>query len=657
MNDTLRVLFVEDREDDTLLQIRELRRAGWGIISRRVETEADLRRALAEVEWDIVLSDYAMPQFNGLDALRVVQEGGRDIPFILLSGTVGEEVAVQSMRAGAADYLLKSSLTRLAPAVRRELREAASRRRRRHAEKALNESRTLLSLIYDHTSEMLALFSAAGNGEWQLASANRAWLAQSATLGRPGRIEDISGSSFGELLAGFPVGEEEKRELLQMFSTAVALERSVTFELSWRHGPRETFTEQCLIPVRSAGGACRHLLWASRDVSERRQADDQRRKLETQLMHSQKLEALGTLASSIAHDFNNILTGLTGHVQLVRADTADLPHVRENIQQIFQGIHRATELSRQILSFGRKRPVHRQPMALGPVVYEALAFLRPLIPARIRVSADLPTNGPLVEADAGQIHQAVINLCTNAVQAMSESGGLLEVSLATEVVAAEFASRHPPLVPGTQNRLRVRDTGKGMDEDTLARLFEPFFSTRAEGVGAGLGMAVVQGVVENHRGCVVVTSKPGAGTTFDLYFPLLAENPSASPWKAHATPPRLLFVDDQVYLAHLGEAMLGRLGFEVSAYSEPEQALEAFLAAPDAFAGLITDLDMPGMRGTELADRMRQVRPDLPVILATGYSGPLELDRARADGFPHVLEKPFTVENLIEMLRRAIPSA
>ena len=372
-------------------------------------------------------------------------------------------------------------------------------------------------------------------------------------------------------------------------------------------------------------------------------------------MQSQKLEALGILASSIAHDFNNILAGLTGYAELVRSDTVEMPKVQENVQSIMQGIHRATELSQQILSFGRKRPLQRRPMALGPVVHEALAFLRPLIPPQVRLHADLPTGGLRVEADGGQIHQAVINLCTNAVQAMSAAGGSLEVSLATEVVTAEFADAHPPLVPGPHVRLRVRDTGTGMDEETLSRLFEPFFSTRPVGVGAGLGMAVVQGVVDNHEGRIVVTSRPGEGTTFDLYFPAIAEGPlTATP---NAGAPHLLFVDDEVYLAQLGEVMLGRLGYQVSAYSEPERALAAFLADPHAYAGLITDLNMPGMRGTDLADRMRRVRPDLPVILATGYSGPLELDRAQGKGFSDVLEKPFTVEKLVEILARVMPIA
>ncbi|MFO0842499.1 MAG: ATP-binding protein [Gemmataceae bacterium] len=388
MTAPLRVLFVEDSEDDMLLQLRELRREGYEVEYRRVQRLDELREAMASPAWELVLSDYSLPGFTGLEALQAVRESGQDVPFILISGTVGEETAVQSMKAGAADYLLKDNLTRLVPAVRRELREAEHRR-------------------------------------------------------------------------------------------------------------------------------------------QRRQAVERQRRLEVQLSQAQKLEALGTLASGIAHDFNNVLAGIAGFVELVRADTADQPHVQENVRLIQQGIHRATDLVRRILQFSRKRAVQRKPTHLGPVVHEALQLLRPLVPPTVSLRFDLPADGPPVVADAGQVQQVVLNLCTNALQAMGDRGGQLAVGLEAVEVDAALAARLGRRRPGPHVRLVVRDTGTGMDDETLRHLFEPFFTTKPAGVGTGLGLAVVQGIVKGHRGAIDVTSRPGQGTTFKLHFP--AVGPDAEP--------------------------------------------------------------------------------------------------------------------------------
>jgi signal transduction histidine kinase len=517
MSTPLRVLIIEDSEDDMLLQLRELRRGGYEPTHLRVQTGEELSAALHGQEWDLVLSDYVMPRFDGLSALRLVKATGLDLPFILLSGTVGEDIAVESMKAGANDYLLKDSLVRLVPAVRREL------------------------------------------------------------------------------------------------SAAV----------------------------------------------ERRRSQDEKRRLEGQLAQAQKLEALGTLAGGIAHDFNNILAGLTGYVEMVRADTKDQPLVQANVQQIVQGIHRAGDLVQRILTFSRKRTVLLRPMHLGPVVQEALALLRPLMPADVEVEVRLSAEQPLVAADAGGIHQVLVNLCNNALQAMSDRPGKLRVELEPVEVDAAFAAAHLPLHGGAHVRLTVSDTGSGMDEQTQAHLFEPFFTTKAPGTGTGLGLVMVKNIVTAHCGAIVVASDVGQGTTFALYFPAAVGQVSSVP-----SPPtdlagagvkrghgeRILFVDDEETLSRMGEAMLGRLGYRVTAYTNPQEALAAFIAEPASFDALVTDLTMPRLKGTELATRIRQVRPDLPVILTTGYSSQVELDRAHALGFQQLLEKPYTAEKIGALL-------
>lgn len=652
MSTPLRVLFIEDSEDDMLLQVRELKRGGYDVFSHCVQTAEELRLALACPGWQLIISDYALPSFTGIDALRMVKASGLDIPFILISGTVGEETAVESMRAGAADYLLKANLTRLVPAVRRELREAEQRRQRREAELALRDSQALLSLIYEHLDETLLLF-VRDNGIFRVASANQAWVKFSQRLNQ--RTYELPlGKTLEQVLEIMAATAEEKESLLRGFVKALAQSSKVTFEQEWIRAGRIIYTEQHFIPVPQVHDACRHVLWVSHDVSERKHTEDQKRRLEAQLMQAQKLEALGTLSSSIAHDFNNILAGLSGYAEMVRSDTQGLPQVQDTVHQMMQGIHRATDLVRRILAFSRKRTVLRRPIHLGPVIHEALQFLRPLVPAGVRVEANLPTEGAQVVADAGQMHQVVINLCTNAIQAMSGSGGTLWVSLEPVVVEREFAQQHSEIQPGAHVRLSIRDNGCGMDPETLDRLFEPFFTTKPIGVGTGLGLAVVQGIVQSHQGLIRVHSAPGRGTTFELYFPVAAAANEENVLLLQGKGERILFVDDEEYLVQMGSALLTRLGYQVSAFSDPEKALYAFTEMPDQFAAMITDLTMPVLKGTDLAFRVRQIRPSFPVILTTGFSGPHELDRARRLGFDRVLDKPYTIEKIAEALREVL---
>jgi signal transduction histidine kinase len=654
MSVALRVLFVEDSEDDVALQLRELRRGGFEPVHLRVEDEPSFRQALAGGGWELILADYTMPRFTGLAALALLLQSGQDVPFILISGTVGEEVAVECMKAGASDYVLKQSLARLVPAVRRELREVAGRRQRRQAEAALRESQALLALVYSHTSEMLVLASRPpAGGDYVVASVNRAMEEFGRRLGVDLGEAGWRGRELGEFLRAL-LGDEAA-DLRTRLDEALAGGRTISFEKELLLARGGFCTEQSFVPVPGPHGA-RHLLWASRDISERKRAEEKQRRLEAHLGQVQKLEALGALAGGIAHDFNNILAGIAGHLELIRADTQALSRVQENIDQIFQAVQRATDLIRRILTFSRQRPAARQAIPLGPVVREALQLLQPLIPRGIAVGVAEAPGCPTVLADPGQVHQVLVNLCTNAVQAMGTEGRL-EVRLAPVELGAEFARANPPLRPGGHLRLTVSDTGCGMEERTLERIFEPFFTTKEHGTGTGLGLAVVHGVVRNHDGAVVVSSTPGRGTVFELYFPTATSAPHEQPGRAAPTEghgEHILFVDDEPFLASLGESLLSRLGYRVSSFANPHLALERFRDDPAGFAVLVTDLTMPAMRGTELAAEVRRTRPDLPVILMSGFSRPEEESRIQEAGFGALLHKPFKVEEIADLLRRVL---
>jgi CheY-like chemotaxis protein len=297
-------------------------------------------------------------------------------------------------------------------------------------------------------------------------------------------------------------------------------------------------------------------------------------------------------------------------------------------------VQRAGDLVRRILTFSRRQPPVRQAVQLGPVVGEAVRLLRAVLPATVELRADLPADAGAVLADATQVHQVVMNLCSNAAQALGDRGGQIVLELARVSVGADFARAHAPLRAGEHVRLAVRDNGPGMDGAVLRHIFEPFFTTKAPGTGTGLGLAMVHGIVHNHEGAIVASSERGIGTMFELYFPVAhtspAEGTAPEPRPLRGWGEHVLFVDDEGFLVQLGGSILQRLGYRVSTFTDPLQALAAFRSAPGDYAAVITDLLMPRLKGLELARQVLQVRPDVPVILTSGYTGTSDEEEARA---------------------------
>jgi len=383
----------------------------------------------------------------------------------------------------------------------------------------------------------------------------------------------------------------------------------------------------------------------------------ERKKIEAQLLQAHKMEAIGQLAGGIAHDFNNILTAITGNTKLALDDLPEDHPVRDSLREIGKASERAVDLVRRILTFSRQQPQERKIIQLRPVVEEALKLLRASLPAMMEIRTDFLAEEPAVLADATQIHQVIMNLGTNASHAMGEEG-ILEVREAMIDVDADLARTSPELRVGRYLHLLVSDSGCGMDRATLARIFDPFFTTKATGEGTGLGLSVVHGIMKAHDGAITVYSEPGVGTAFHLYFPMVEGGVSAAP--TSATPPprghgeRLLYVDDEEPLVYLATQVLGRLGYEVTGFVEAEAALKAFLAEPDRFDVIITDLSMPRLSGRDLATRILQVRPNIPIILATGYIRPQDTEGALRLGIRDLILKPNTVEDLGHALHRIL---
>jgi len=387
-----------------------------------------------------------------------------------------------------------------------------------------------------------------------------------------------------------------------------------------------------------------------------------RKKLEDSSRQAQKMEAMGTLAGGIAHDFNNILASINGYTELAQMTLVGNPEVRDHLASVLQAGHRAAALVRQILAFSRQEQLERKSIELRPIVMESLKLLRATIPATIEFVTSLATDAPVVLADANQIHQILMNLGTNAWHAMRDRPGHIETRLERCLVDAAQAAAQPRLRPGLYARLSVRDTGSGMDPATQRRIFEPFFTTKPRGEGTGLGLAVVHGIMESHDGVVTVYSQPGVGTVFHLYFPAdtdetVAAAANAGPVVARGKGERILLVDDEELLVLLGRKTLVALGYEVEATTDPLVALEMVRAEPFRFVLVITDQTMPHLTGLELASRLLQIRPGLPIILQTGFSLSLTAATARAAGIRQLLHKPASVQTLGAAIHAAVTNS
>jgi nitrogen-specific signal transduction histidine kinase/ActR/RegA family two-component response regulator len=394
------------------------------------------------------------------------------------------------------------------------------------------------------------------------------------------------------------------------------------------------------------------------DITEQRKAEEARVSMEVQMRQAQKLEALGQLAGGIAHDFNNILTGVLAYTELAVLDSAEPAAVRQHLAEVSKAGHRARELVRQILAFSRQQVQARTPLRPHPIVTEAVSLLRSSLPSTIDMVTTIDPRAPVILADATQIHQIVMNLCTNAAQAMRDRTGKLEVHLQAMHVDAATSAGIRGLQPGFYATITVSDTGHGMDEETLKRSFEPFFTTKGPGEGTGLGLAVVHGIVEDHDGAITVESKVGVGTTFRIFFPehVALELPAAAEPAAlsRGRGERVLFLDDEQMTADSACQLLRHLGYDVTEFTDPRAAVNAFTAAPDSFDLVVTDLTMPRYTGVEVARQMLAVRPNLRVLLASGYSGTWTPDKLRGIGLRALVPKPLTSAGLAAAVRNAL---
>jgi PAS domain S-box-containing protein len=659
-------LLIDSAEGDLTEVPGLLTDAGAKFRLHTVDSAAALQAALAAQSWDLAFCVFGMSGFGGVAALAQLHFRVPGLPVIAVSATPGEEAAVEAMKAGAADYVMKGRMARLLPVLRQALGAGETHHLTqtlfaasalRESEAGLRRAQVLARLAHIITrpdgsfeSYSESLLELIGRSAEQVPSSTRAWLHILHPDDRD-RFRAIA----------IDAGKSDKR---------------VDVEYRLQHGSGDWLhVRQVIEPLPGRPDADGKMRWfcTLQDVTDQKQAEEKIRLLNLDLEHdmrrriaaeqehaaleiglreAQKMESLGTLAGGIAHDFNNLLAAMLGNVSLARMNVEDPHKVRHNLDQVDKAGVRARELVKQILSFSRKQPQKFVVQPLRPVVIEALSLLRSTLPAGVDLIVAIPDDRPIhVNVDESQISQILMNLCTNAWHATSGVAPRIEVSVDEVTLGVDPQVRPGGLAAGPYVRLRVKDNGRGMDEEVRARIFEPFFTTKPAGQGTGLGLAVVHNIVKAHAGAITVDSRVAGGTTFSVYLPVasqavapVAEAPPSV--VADGLGKHVMYVDDYDVMCELVSEVLSSVGYQVTVHNRGEAALAALRASPEAFDLIITDQNMPGMAGTELARQARLVRPCLPIVISSGYISEELRAKAREEGVREVIDKTRSVEDL-----------
>ncbi len=398
----------------------------------------------------------------------------------------------------------------------------------------------------------------------------------------------------------------------------------------------------------------------TRDITEKKKAEREKENLKNRLNQAQKMEAIGTLAGGIAHDFNNILAAILGYAEMARDDSPPESIVAKDLDKVLEGGNRAKDLVQQILAFSRQNEIEKIPLQPVSVVKEAIKMLRPSLPTTIEINQDITSATGLILADPTQIHQILMNLCTNAFHAMEETGGKLDISLKEVTLSTEDLVHEPNVEAGTFVQLSISDSGPGIPPDIKRKIFDPYFTTKEPGKGTGMGLAIVHGIVKSYGGFISLYSEPGEGSVFQVFLPVIKRELLPEIEDAKPTPvgrERILFIDDEEILAEMGKSMLERLGYHVTVRNNSIEALKTFQNQPELFDLVITDQTMPGMTGADIARRMIQLRPDIPIILCTGYSAVISEEKAKSMGIKEFALKPLSKKDIAALIRKVLDNS
>ena len=647
MAQPLRILLVEDDSRDADLIVLALRRDGFEPDWRRVDAKADYLGGL-HPGLDVIISDYSLPGFSGMEALELLKETGLEIPFMLVSGTIGEEMAVEAMKLGASDYLLKDRLARLGTAVRRVLDQSHRRNQHKQALDALQRTSKMLQTIFDSAPVAILGLDLQGKVVRWNAGAFR-----------------MFGWTEGEVIGRVcPTVPEEGREgYLAMIAQVVRAGGQTGVSSLRRTKSGDTLhTSIVAAALHDATGATVGVMTIIEDITKQRQAEQALRQSEEQLRQSQKMEAIGQLSSGVAHDFNNLLTVIKGHLDLFRLKGQISPTMINSVNQINHAADRASTLTRQLLMFSRQQVMRQADYNLNGLVANLSKMLRRLLSEKIVIEVNYASRPMIIRADEGMVEQVLLNLAINARDAMADGGSL---SISTQPVDFTKASavRIPEAREGKFVCLQVTDSGSGIPPETLPRIFEPFFTTKEVGKGTGLGLAMVYGIMQQHNGWITVESRLGQGTTFRAYFPRL-HTTTLTPFeeKNEMVLPGghegILLVEDEAAVRQIAEAALVSLGYRVFSAVNGKVALQVWDTQKQNIELVMTDLIMPeGIGGAELAALVLADNPLMPVVYMSGYSNDATTEDLHLEEGVNYLSKPFDLTSLAQIVRSMLNRA
>jgi PAS domain S-box-containing protein len=627
----LSVLIVEDSEDDSRLLVRELKRGGYELTQEQVDTAPAMQAALDRQVWDLVIGDFSMPNFSGLEALSLVRERGLDVPYICLSGTISEELAVAAMKAGANDWVTKGQLKRLLPAIERELREAKGRAALRAAEAG-----------YETLVEQAPVGIYRSNPEGRFLSANTALVRM---LGYESAADLLRLDMARDVYAD----PAERQRLVDRDTYTDRQYDDV--EATWKRKDGGLLTVQ--LNVRAVRNDARQVEYYEtfvRDVTEQR-------RLQQQVLQSQKMEAVGRLAGGIAHDFNNLLTVITSYSDLLLEDLGKDDPKRDDVEQVRKAAEGAASLTRQLLAFSRQQVLAPRVVSLNAVVDSLQKILRRVIGEDVELATALAPDLGAVKADVGQLEQVLMNLTVNARDAMP-TGGKLTIETANVEHDPAYARAREGAAVSRFVMLAVTDTGVGMDEATKARIFEPFFTTKEAGKGTGLGLATVYGIVNQSGGFIWVYSEPGNGTSFKIYLPRVDAPVEGERATGSGSVPRgtetVLLVEDAAAVRAVAKQVLERQGYTVLEAPHGEAALHLAQKHRGPIHLLLTDVVMPVLSGRQLAEQLAPLRPDMKVLYASGYTDDSVVRHGILESGTAYLQKPFTPDSLARKVREVL---
>ncbi len=633
MPQPLRMLIVEDNPADAELLVRQLRRADFAPDWKRVDTEPEFLASL-DAPLDVILSDYEMPQFSGLRALELVKQRGLEIPFIIVSGTIGEETAVAAMRQGAADYLLKDRLARLGPAIHHAVEEARLRRERKQSEAALRESEARFAKAFYSNPAAMCITTVA---DGRFIEINERY----AALFDFSREALIGRTSLDMALWADPTERDCAVERLQTHRVVR------DFEARFRRRNGEVIDALISMePIEFARERDPVIISMFTDITERK-------KLEQQFLRAQRMESIGTLASGVAHDLNNILSPIMMSVPMLRRKLT-AKQLEGIVSTIEMSAARGAEVVRQVLTFGRGLEGEKRALSLASLITEIMKIMRGTFPKNVTVESSIGSGLWPVIGDATQLHQVLLNLCVNARDAMPK-GGSLQLRAANLEVDSNFASMAPGAVPGPHVLLEVSDNGSGIAPEIVERIFDPFFTTKGIGKGTGLGLSTVHGIVQSHGGFLKVNTQLGKGTTFQIYLPASPTHEAALPDDTRAEVPGgdgelVLVVDDEANVRHSARLALEATGYRVLVAADGTEALALFVRNSGSIAVMLTDLMMPHMDGVTLIRALRAMAPSLPIIASTGLGDKTQFAELKAMGVKSVLPKPYGGDVLLRTI-------